>query len=361
MNPTALAIPLIMGMAMAAVISFTLSPLLIRMAQRRQWMDVPDNDRKTHGRKVAQLGGVALIMACLLTTPVVIGPAAFPPWWAFNLGGIMFFLIGLLDDRLHLRPGLKMIAQLFPVALAVWMGGLSLPHWTGWTESIETWPWISLTGAMIFLLYYVNAFNFIDGMDGLATGLGLVQALLLGTGFLILGAPGAAFISFTLAGSLLGFLPFNRHPARLFLGDNGSLFLGFSLGALSLWFIRLTGILPVPEYTDQDTLILLALANLSLPMVDALRVFGIRIYKGISPFKGDRNHIHHRLMDLGLSPGKITLLLVFQNLVLLGLCWMLKDRPWYLTLSLLLLIYLIAYYRLNRWSKSRKDHNRESR
>lgn len=355
MNPSALAIPLLMGMAMAAVISFTLSPLLIRIAQRRKWMDIPDNKRKTHGRQVAQLGGVALIMAFLLTNSVVISPASFPPWWAFVLGAFMFFLIGLLDDRLDLPAGWKLVAQVFPVLLTVWLGGLSFPLGAEWAYALSEGVPLDLIGAMLLLLFYVNAFNFIDGMDGLATALGWVQSIVLGMGFLLLGANGSAFLCFTLTGALMGLFPFNRHPARLFLGDNGSLYLGFSLGTLSLWFIQLSGTAPIPEYTAQSTLILLAMTNISLPLVDAVWVFGGRIRKGRSPFKGDRSHIHHRLLDLGLSPKSILAILVTHHLVFIGLCWMLKSLPWYWILSLLLLLYALGYYALHRRERSRKS------
>ncbi len=341
MNLTHPALPLLMGVGMAAIISFTLAPILIRFATKRQWLDVPDNDRKTHGRKVPQLGGVALVIAYLLTSSFI--SAAFPPWLFFNASALMFFFIGLLDDRFHLRPGIKLLAQLFPVALVVYFGGIQIPALPGIEAGMIP---IGIASGLL-ILYYTNAFNFIDGVDGLAAALGMVQAGVIGLAFLSLGAYGAAFVCFSIAGGLLGLLPFNRHPARLFLGDNGSLFLGFALIALTIWPMRLSFVYPSLA-TNAPHLSLLLLVNISLPMIDALRVFGYRLAQGKNPFKGDRQHVHHKLLDLGLSPRGLTILLVAVNLGLVGLTWTMRSLPWEIILGLVLLLYVLGYYLLHQ-------------
>jgi UDP-N-acetylmuramyl pentapeptide phosphotransferase/UDP-N-acetylglucosamine-1-phosphate transferase len=169
----------------------------------------------------------------------------------------------------------------------------------------------------------MNAFNLIDGVDGLAGGLGLMATLILGTWFFLNNEFEYAAIAACLSGSLLAFLIFNFHPAKIFMGDTGSLLIGTITAALAIHFLQVAESKSSPfEIANPDTLIF---SIFFVPLFDTIRVFAVRIVKGRSPFSADRRHIHHLLLIIGFSPNAITYLLVVVNLFFIGLTYSLSS------------------------------------
>jgi UDP-N-acetylmuramyl pentapeptide phosphotransferase/UDP-N-acetylglucosamine-1-phosphate transferase len=163
----------------------------------------------------------------------------------------------------------------------------------------------------------INAFNLIDGVDGLAGGVGLIASVAFGTWFFFAGDMVYSVLAFALAGGLLGFLRFNFHPAKIFMGDSGSLTVGFLMAVLAIEMVEYKST-DLPESVQNISKPILAMAVLVYPLIDTFRVFLLRAFKGISPFTADRNHIHHQLIDLGLNHKKTVLIIYLFNILVIG-------------------------------------------
>jgi UDP-N-acetylmuramyl pentapeptide phosphotransferase/UDP-N-acetylglucosamine-1-phosphate transferase len=200
-----------------------------------------------------------------------------------------------------------------------------------------------------------NSFNLIDGVDGLAGSLGFLTSIIFGTYFYTIGQLTYAVMAFALAGSLISFLIYNFSPAKIFMGDTGSLLLGLINSILVIKFIKIAGTSEVSIPLEASPAI--GFAILMLPLFDTLRVFGLRLLDRRSPFSPDRNHIHHFLLDLGLSHRQITLTLVFTNMLFIALAFTLRNLGPTIVLGILLalawtLTGIIFYLRQKRTSKN---------
>ena len=273
------------------------TPPVRQLALRLGAVDRPGG-RRVNRRPVPRMGGLALFLGFFAPS------AAFcpedGPTGALLCAALLIAAAGAADDLLQLPPALKLLAQAAAAALAL-RGGivlrvLSLP--SGASLVLPSGLAAALTA--LWLLACTNAVNLIDGLDGLAAGVSGIGATSRRLAALVLPAPAVAVPLAALGGACLGFLPFNRSPARIFMGDAGSQFLGFALGALSvmgaLKFHTLAG-LCVP------------LLALSVPLTDTVFAVLRRLAHGQSPFRADRGHIHHRLLDLGLSQRQAVALL----------------------------------------------------
>jgi UDP-GlcNAc:undecaprenyl-phosphate GlcNAc-1-phosphate transferase len=300
----------------SAAISVALTPVVRRAAARFGFLDRPDEERKAHERPVPYGGGIAIFLAVVLPVSaaavmvlwcrghgrpawvsegvyapisVHLGGAAkkLPEFAAVLAGGAVIFLLGLVDDRRRLGPFVKFAVQL-AVAIAVVVAGVR----------VSVFLSSKLLGGVLSVLWIVsltNTFNFLDNMDGLSAGVALIIAVV----FLVVSiASGQLFIAAALIpfiGALAGFLPFNYSPARIFMGDAGSLFLGYYLAVLSVLFTYYSG----PTVSLRP--FLLPLIIFAVPIYDAFTVTIIRLREGRSPFSGDRRHLSHRLVAIGLS------------------------------------------------------------
>lgn len=287
--------------AVAFCLSLLLTPVLRNLCRRFGIMvDMPDQNRKLHSVAVPRCGGVAIVIASFaaLAVAYLLMPAGSSLYvrhhavFAAVLPGTMLvFLVGLADDLWDLRPKHKLLGQFIASLVAVSLGArLDLHHLPAW---------LSFVASVIWLLACTNAMNLIDGLDGLATGAGLVATLTTLTVALLTGNTGLVCITAPLAGALLAFLFFNFTPASVFLGDSGSLSIGFVLGCLGLVWSRPLGALGM----------LGPLFALALPLADASHSIVRRFLRGTRIFQGDRGHIHHRVLDMGLSTRRTALVL----------------------------------------------------
>jgi UDP-GlcNAc:undecaprenyl-phosphate/decaprenyl-phosphate GlcNAc-1-phosphate transferase len=285
--------------AISALIAVGTVPPIRQAALNAGKVDRP-SARKVHHQPMVRLGGVAIFAATL--GALAIGGSlgwfdSLPTesWvkvsWVI-LGGLGFFLIGLTDDLLNLSPFVRLLLQLV-VAGGVWQAGVRIDFVTvpglGVVQLVDG---ISLALTVIWLTGVVNAINWIDGLDGLASGVSGIAAIALFIICLFMGQIGEAFVMAALAGSLLGFLYYNFNPAQIFMGDGGSYFIGFTIAGISI-----TGLVKSAAVFA----ILLPFVILAVPILDMSLVILARLRHGCSPFTADKRHLHHRLLNAGLS------------------------------------------------------------
>ena len=301
-------------------------PSLIRLAIQKNLLDEPSEDRKVHTRSVPRLGGVLIFIGTLVTTSIFVQPTgeeavAFSPHGA--AATILFFL-GLKDDLYVLDPLKKLAAQIVVGGTLILGGGFMIDDFSG-LFGLST---ISLGVAIPFSLFVyivvVNAVNLIDGVDTLAGGYGFLVAISCALWFHLTGQPNFAILCMALAGSLAGFILFNISPARIFMGDSGSLLLGMFIYVMAT-SIMATPAAQIPEVWAHRSIPVLAMTMLSYPLVDTLRIFTLRILQGRSPFSADRNHLHHRLLRLGLNHLQTALVIHTYTAVMVSLGFILPE------------------------------------
>jgi UDP-GlcNAc:undecaprenyl-phosphate/decaprenyl-phosphate GlcNAc-1-phosphate transferase len=289
--------------------SLMLTPVVSRLSERFGWLDTPRDGRRVHQNPVPRLGGVVIFVAVLLalaTLPLVNNPLTQtlrtngPQLSRVLLPGAFIFLIGLYDDFRGTNARVKFAAQGLAGLLFCALGGrieaLSVPL----IGSIELHPVIGYTLTLLWTVGICNAFNLIDGMDGLASGVALFAALVMMVVSLMLGHPLVTLVAVVLCGSLVGFLPYNFNPASIFLGDSGSLFMGFTLAALSV---------QGTQKASTAVAVAIPLIAFGVPVADTGFSIVRRLIGGKPLFKGDREHIHHMLLARGWSQRRVTLAL----------------------------------------------------
>jgi UDP-GlcNAc:undecaprenyl-phosphate GlcNAc-1-phosphate transferase len=310
------------GVAVLGMLLYT--PLVIRLARARGWLAHPKSDR-WHREPVALMGGIAMYAACVTAT-VALGAwtgFAWPVWTGVSL----LFAVGLADDLLDVQPAVKLLAQILGTVLLLYAG---LAFWPGG----PTWASVPLT--FLWVIGVTNALNLIDGMDGLAAGLTAVAAAFLGVIALEIGQPHTALAAGTLAGAAGGFLVFNFRPARIFMGDGGSMFLGYTLAALSL---------SVQAGGGSFAAALVPVVVLAVPIFDTTFVTVTRILSGRPVTQGGNDHTMHRLVLLGLSERHTVLLLYGVGAVfgMLALAVYWSSAQLFFALALLALVACVVF------------------
>jgi UDP-N-acetylmuramyl pentapeptide phosphotransferase/UDP-N-acetylglucosamine-1-phosphate transferase len=291
------------------LITFLAVPPVVRVASIRQIFDEP-NERKVHKRSIPALGGVAMFAAIFFSIVFWADGVELKQLRWTILPLFIIFMQGLKDDIVAIAPIKKLIGQLAAAGILIFWGNIRIMSING-LFGIHELPYIlSIILTFLAIILIVNSFNLIDGVDGLAGSIGVVTTVAFGGFFLYIQHGYLALISFTLTGALLGFLWYNFSPARIFMGDGGSLVIGMVLAILSVRFLesRITIDSTIPIHTPS-----MVLAILIIPLADTIRVFIVRIAQGRSPFDADRNHIHHLLLKLGLTHRSIALTLALVN------------------------------------------------
>lgn len=320
----------------ALLLALLLTPLAGRLAQRWGMMAVPGG-RRRHAGLVPQLGGLPLFIA--FNVGALLAWFLLPPSTAEEArllggvlwGGLVIFLAGLLDDRWELKPSLLFVFQFLAVAVAighkVFIQRFTLPFF-GVVALPDEHLWAALLVYLlttIWIVGMVNTINFLDGLDGLATGVGTIAALLFAWHGYNLEQQTVAVFPLVLAGALLGFLPFNFSPARIFLGSAGAYFLGYGLATMSI-------LSPAKIAT--------ALLVLAVPILDVAWQIINRLRRGQSPFHGDRGHLHFRLSDFGLPTAQIVVGYYFIALIF-GLAAIFAPGPLAKLAALIILSVLV--------------------
>lgn len=297
------------------------TPSLIKVAKMKRLVDEPSEDRKHHAASIPTIGGIILFAASIFSY------ALWFPWDNMGYFGslhqfsesvkefkfliaaaILIFFIGVKDDIIGVAPVKKLVGHIIVGFILVMMADIRITGLHG-VFGVHDIPYYASVSLSVFTyVVVVNAFNLIDGSDGLAAGIGFISSCFFGIWFYTSYQFDLGLLAFVLAGSLLAFLIFNFSPARIFMGDSGSLFIGAFTFVMALKCIETdTSVLPTmvkgmsaPVYT---------MSVLCYPLIDTLRVFTLRLSKGLSPFAADRNHIHHNMIDRGFSHAQTAVIL----------------------------------------------------
>jgi UDP-GlcNAc:undecaprenyl-phosphate/decaprenyl-phosphate GlcNAc-1-phosphate transferase len=301
------------------LITFLSLPAIMRVADQKKLFDLPDA-RKLHNRPIASLGGIGLFLGLFIATLLSISYKDTPEFQYFMASAIVIFFLGLKDDILIISATKKFLGQLAATAILVHLANIRIDSMHGFLGVYELPQAVSLILSYTTIIVTINAFNLIDGVDGLAGSLGVLTTSVFGVYFFMAHMPAYALLSFAMTASLTAFLIFNYQPAKIFMGDSGSLLLGLINAILVIKFINVAdskaGQFPVTAS------VAIGFSILIVPLLDTLRVFSIRIFKGRSPFAPDRNHIHHLLLDRGFSHSQVTMSCVALNLSFVAMAYL---------------------------------------
>ena len=344
----------------AFVVVLYSTPSLIKVAVLKRLIDHPSEERKIHTRSIPTIGGIIIFAATIF---------AYTLWYSieyyreakamvtsvneFKLiiaTSLVLFFVGIKDDIIGTAPVKKLFAHILVAMILVLMGDLRISSLHGIFGAYTIPYWASVFLSIFTYVVVVNSFNLIDGVDGLAAGVGFITSTSFGIWFVSAGEFPYAALSFALSGALLGFLVFNFAPAKIFMGDSGSLIVGLFVCILAIKLIEFPSH-KLNFFWLRVSKPVFVIAILAYPLLDTLRSFTIRTFKGISPFMADRNHIHHKLLDNGYSHQKTAVVIYIFSILNLLLALASYYLP-FPTLSLILIVvfsfgFLFTVIRLN--------------
>jgi UDP-N-acetylmuramyl pentapeptide phosphotransferase/UDP-N-acetylglucosamine-1-phosphate transferase len=342
----------VLSLVTAFLITYLAIPSIIRVAEIKHLFDEPD-ERKLHKKSIPTLGGMAIFAGVLFSVTFWTDQVQIVELQYIISGLIILFFMGIKDDLVNLRASKKLLGQIIAAIILVYMADIRLMSFFG-LFGIRALPlWFSYGFSVFTCVVITNAFNLIDGIDTLAGSLGILGASVFGMWFYFLGMTQYTILCAALVGSLLAFLWFNKTPARIFMGDTGSMLVGFIMALLAMKFIEAVRILPRSHPYKILSVPVFTCSVLLIPLFDTLRVFIIRILNKKSPFSPDRNHIHHILVDLGFSHVKASLSLIGFNLFMIFGSYYFQTLRAEVILGMMLLISLGATTLVSKKMKPR--------
>ena len=325
----------LLALAVAFLVSFAATPMVISLAHKINAIDVPKDNRRVHKKPIPLIGGLAIFygfvvsVLCFVTMEREIA--------GILIGALIVVVVGIIDDMSDMKAIVKLLCQIIAAAIAVY-SGVRIEHFAnpffGWfgPEYLVMNYWVSVTVTMIWIVGVCNAVNLIDGLDGLAVGVSSIASMSLLALTLISNNPNVAILTAAVAGAGFGFLPYNFNPAKIFMGDTGALFLGFILACISVeGFLKLSAIISFA----------VPLLVLGLPIFDTLFSIVRRVSKGRSPMSPDRGHLHHRLLDMGFSQRQTVAILYTMTAALCLTAVVISIRGYQRGLLLILSIFVI--------------------
>ncbi len=293
-------LPVIFSLATSMLLSFALTPLVKRLAYKIGAVDIPKDKRRMHDHPIPRLGGLAIFIGFVIT--VLIFSQADRQLRGILLGACLIVAVGVVDDSHPLGAGIKFILQIVAALIAVWHGVVIQAIASPFPFGEPYWDFgiMAVPITVIWIVAVTNSVNLIDGLDGLADGVSTIAALTMLIIALLLRDLKMAVICAALVGACVGFIPYNRNPAKIFMGDTGATFLGYMLATVSV-----TGLFKL-------------YAVISF-IFDTASAFTRRILKGQNPMKADRSHTHHKLIDMGMNQ-KQAVATLYLIATVLGLC-----------------------------------------
>lgn len=297
------------------LVSYMTIPVIIRAAERNHFFDHPDESRKLHSEAIPTLGGIAIFLSFLLAFSMSPWADVFEGFSYLVSALLILFFVGMKDDLFVLAAKKKLVAQIAAAALVVFGSNVLISNFHGVLGFSAISNWLAIPITFFTIVVVINAVNLIDGIDGLAGSFGAMASTLFGITFLYTGQLPMAMFSFCLAGGLLGFLYYNFSPAAIFMGDTGSMLLGFLLSIQAIKFIGLGSNVAFSTPFGNSAPIL-AVAVLALPLYDTLRVVIKRYRRNNGIFDPGQDHIHHELLRMGISHKSASLLLTGLSLLL---------------------------------------------
>lgn len=321
----------------AGLITAFAIPSIIKVSKLKHLFDVPD-ERKHHKEVIPTLGGMAIFAGMLFAVTFWTDQVQIVELQYIIASLLILFFIGIKDDLVNLRASKKLIGQIIAGIILVHMAEIRLTTFYGMFGIRDLPLWFSYVFSVFTCVVITNAFNLIDGIDCLAGSLGIIGAFTFGLWYHFLGMSQYTILCSALVGSLLAFLWFNKTPAKIFMGDTGSMLIGFIMSLLAMKFIESVRVLPREHAYKILSVPVFTCTVLIVPLFDTLRVFTIRMSKGKSPFHPDRSHIHHILIDLGLSHLQGTASLGAFTILMILLIFFLQGLRGELLLAIILII-----------------------
>jgi UDP-N-acetylmuramyl pentapeptide phosphotransferase/UDP-N-acetylglucosamine-1-phosphate transferase len=305
---------LLLNFFTAFVVTYFAIPSIIKVAHQKKLFDVPVG-RSSHTISTPSLGGIAIFSGAIFS---------FIMWTPFNefadlqyilCAFIILFLVGARDDIAPLSPKYKLAGQILAASILIFKSDITLQSFYGLFGITADLPyWISVLITLFTMLVIINAFNLIDGINGLAGSIGILIIGTFGAWFFLIGSWGYTAIAFSTVGAITGFLKYNFTPAKIFMGDTGALLIGLASSILVIEFIEMNMIMEDSNPFKFSAAPAVAIGIMFIPLFDTLRVFVTRILRGRSPFRPDRRHIHHLLIDYGYGHTTSTMILFFMNM-----------------------------------------------
>lgn len=281
------------ALGLSFLVALILTPVVRSLAVKMGAIDIPKDNRRMHNHPIPQMGGLAIFFGFIFS--VLIFVPLSDQIRGMLLGAVIIVILGIFDDIKALQARFKLVVQIIAALIAAFSGNLieyianpnifsSNPYWQ--------FGWLAYPITIIWIVGMTNAVNLIDGLDGLACGVSSISSLTLLIIALLVGEPDVALLVAAVAGGCLGFLPYNMNPAKIFMGDTGSTFLGYVLAVISIqglfkWYTLISFVVPFLLF--------------GLPIFDTCFAMIRRIAHGQSPMQADRSHVHHRLIDMGFS------------------------------------------------------------
>lgn len=301
-------------------------PVLIKLLSQWQVFDSPGK-HKIHNHYIPSMGGVCILLGAFFAQLIGLPLSEWLHFKYLYITIAMMFITGLRDDILTLTPRQKLIGQLLPIVIIVVFGETTLWSFYGIAFDELIFPELMAWLVSIFtIVILTNAYNLIDGIDGLAGMIGMISLLFLGTWFYLAGDFTLSLISLSFAGALSAFLYFNWEPSTIFMGDTGALVLGLLLSFLTIQFINANYNLPVGSPIKFASSAGTAVLVMIVPIFDTLRVVILRLRKLQSPFRADKNHLHHQFLKLGFSHSKTVLIIAAIHISFITLALVLKNN-----------------------------------
>lgn len=320
---------LILVFATSFLVVLLATPSLIKVAILKRLFDAPGDTRKLHTRMIPTIGGIIIFAGTLFSYSLwfpsrIIHDSmqvvkSMEDYKFITSTLLVMFFVGVKDDIIGTAPVKKLVAHVLVGMVLVLMADIRISSLHG-IFGIDVIPyWASVFLSLFTYIVVVNAFNLIDGLDGLAGGIGFIASTAFGAWFALAGDPAMAALAIALSGSLLAFLIFNFSPAKIFMGDSGSLTIGLIICILAIKLVSFDVSAIQNKFILNVSKPIFAMAVLFYPLVDTLRIFIYRAVRGVSPFSADRNHLHHRLIDMGFTQKKTVIILYIVNILMIAL------------------------------------------
>lgn len=335
------------------------TPRVIYIAYIKK-LTAPIVARSSHSRRVPSLGGVSFYITLMIFISII--EMVYKNSAGFNIIAAisMLFMVGLKDDLINSSAKVKLYGQILASLFIVFSPEFHITNFHGFLGIYEINPFLSITIAIFFLIFIINSYNLIDGIDGLAATVGIVVSTTFAFLFYFKHDHFFSLFSILTASVLVGFLRFNLTKGRMkiFMGDCGSLVIGLILGILTLHYLSSPLALPAYRVFYPENRILFVFAVLFIPIFDTIRIIIIRISNGRSPFEADRNHLHHALLDKGFSHIASSLILAGINLfITLTFFYFSKILNYKMVLLIILALYTsftLIFYLINKTNRTQK-------
>ncbi len=341
---------MILAFITALVVAWIMIPPIVKISRLKKLVALP-NGRTSHDGAIPTLGGVAIFASVVIGSGLFM-PDNYPGEFQFLVPAmVILFFIGLQDDVAGLQPRIKLAGQIISSLIAIIAADIRMTTLHGLFGINEISYIASILISLVIFIGVINAFNLVDGIDGLASGLGIVISIVFGVWLAMLGRTHYAIFSFALAGSLIAFYRFNVFSSKnkLFMGDTGSMLIGFMFAVMVVKVLCCQ--VDPDSFLHMKAFPVVAISLMILPVSDTLRVMTLRIVRGKSPFYADRTHCHHDLLNLGFSHRHASNIMVAGNLLLFFVALLLKNLPSFVLGVMMLGIGILACSLPKFWSR----------